>query len=460
MLEKLELYSNSNNVAYINGKSSITYKELWNKARKFARYLSVQGTNSVIVYGHKSENMIISFFACIIARRAYVPIDVSVPKERIDDIIKLSGATLFIKNESIFINGIDCISDIDIGCDREVELVSNNDIAYIIFTSGSTGIPKGVVITYDNLGNFIGWISNLYTLKNRDNVVVMNQAIYSFDLSVADIYYSLANGHTLVAVNKSVQENVNDLIEIMVREKINILVMTPTMVKFCLLSESFKSDVISSLDTIFFCGEILDIKTVMRLKDRFPDLNVINAYGPTEATCAVTGVLVTKEMLNEGVLPVGDMRYNATEVFIDSEEIVLSGPSVFKGYLGNGEETVNYHTGDIGYIKDNLIYCVGRSDNQIKYSGYRIELEDIESNMLTIEGVYECVVVAVRDRFDKIIAIKAYVILHSEISVLEIKDRLSLKLPSYMIPKTIVVMDEMPVNNNGKYDRKLLSIYE
>ena len=458
MLEKLMFHCNSDSVAYINGNDFITYKKLLEDSKRLACYISNQGDSPVIVYGHKSINMIISFLACLIAKRAYVPIDITMPVDRIKEIIRLTKSTLIIKNEDIAIHEIESIIDIDIEHDYQNVLDLNNNIAYIIFTSGSTGEPKGVPISYDNLNNFTCWISNLYTLKARKNITVMNQAVYSFDLSVADIYYSLANGHTLVGVNKWEQDDIDLLYNVMLNRKPNVLVMTPTFAKFCLLHSSFNEINMPFIDTIFFCGETLSVKIVSKLYERFPKLNIINAYGPTEATCAVTAILITKDMLSTEVLPVGNMFNNATNILIKDEEIVLNGASVFDGYLGdNNEKNQYYHTGDVGYIKNNFLYCLGRLDQQVKYSGYRIELLDIENNILKLKEVEECVVVAIRNGENVVIGLKAFVVSNTDCSVSDIKEKLSNYIPNYMIPKIIDIVDKIPVNNNGKYDRKLLS---
>jgi len=458
MLEKLRIHCNSESIAYINGDSFITYKKLWEEASKLAIYVSNQGTSPVIVYGHKSINMLVSFLACLIAKRPYVPIDITMPLDRLKEIIRLTKSTLIIKNESVAIHDIESIADLDIEHDYKSVKELNNDIAYIIFTSGSTGEPKGVPISYGNLNNFLCWISNLYTLRNRKNIIVMNQAVYSFDLSVADIYYSLANGHILVGVNKKEQDDIGLLYNVMVNRKPNVLVMTPTFAKFCLLNPDFNGENMQFIDTIFFCGERLSVNIVSKLYGRFTKLNIINAYGPTEATCAVTAVLINRDMLDDEVLPVGDMTNNATNILIKDEEIVLEGASVFKGYLGvSNEKKQYYHTGDIGYIKNNFLYCLGRIDQQVKYSGYRIELLDIENNILRLDEVEECVVVASLNSENIVIAIKAFVVLNTDCSVFSIKEKLGSYIPKYMIPKIIEIVDRIPVNNNGKYDRKLLS---
>ena len=164
---------------------------------------------------------------------------------------------------------------------------------------------------------------------------------------------------------------------------------------------------------------------------------------------------------NEIPLPVGDMKKTATNIEIIENEIVLKGKSVFGGYLGikggfYKENNQNcYKTGDIGYIKDEKLYCKGRIDTQIKYKGYRIELFDIEYNLTQIMGVKEAVVITKKDENGAIKTIKAFVL--ANIDEEQIKARLVQKIPAYMLPKTIKIMDKFPLNQNGKTDRKALS---
>jgi len=455
----------SNKIAYIINDESITYGELWSAASEKAALLNKQGNSPVIIYGHKDINMIISILACLIAKRAYVPIEEGTPITRIEQIIKATSSTLLIKNEDIEISDIEnCTLDELIKFKNENLKESENNIAYIIFTSGSTGEPKGVPISKANLENFINWISKLKPLSEYEDATVLNQASFSFDLSVADIYYSLCNGHTLVGLDKQSQENYNDIFKGIKNNKINIAVMTPTFIKLCLLNEEFNYKNYPFLKCIYFCGEQLEVKTVTKIFAVFPEIKIINAYGPTEATSAISASVITKEMLEYEILPVGDMDKLATEVIIEDEEIVIKGKSVFAGYLGGTqggyfkESATNcYRTGDIGYIENNKLYCKGRKDNQIKYKGYRIELNDIEMNMKKIEGVKEAIVVAKSDSNGIIKMIKSYVVLEKGYEEEFIRKELKKLLPSYMVPKVIKKLDKMPINKNGKIDRRSLS---
>ena len=228
------------------------------------------------------------------------------------------------------------------------------------------------------------------------------------------------------------------------------------------------------LKKILFCGEKLNKKTVLKLYERFPEIEIINSYGPTECTFAVTSISLNKQDLDE--ISIGVSK-DDVEVFIVDEnlnevateeigEILISGESVSSGYV---DETLNknrfiifnnkkaYLTGDLGYLKNNRIYCVGRKDKQIKYKGYRIELLEIENVLDNIDVIEKSIVIPFikNERVNKIIA---FVKLKENyiINETEVRKILENKLPEYMIP-IIKIIKEIPLNINGKIDeRKLL----
>ena len=222
------------------------------------------------------------------------------------------------------------------------------------------------------------------------------------------------------------------------------------------------------LKSFIFCGEKLDRSTAAKLRMRFPEAAVINTYGPTESTVAVTAVEITDDMIESGKeLPIGIAK-PGTRISLDPEnkEIIISGDTVSKGYFRDKEKSEavfaedeagerNYRTGDSGFFDGDMLYYTGRLDFQIKLHGYRIELGDIESNLMDIEGVERAVVLPTTKN-GKIRYLSAYIMAGREMEKNEIKKKLAEKLPEYMVPKRILFLDSMPLNNNGKVDRKAL----
>ena len=449
MIEKIEelAVKFKDRTAYSVGENKVSFGGLFERAQKIAKELGGKDKFPVAVVGGRSADTMAAILGCIIAGRAYVPIDISTPKERKNRIIKASNASIVLYCTD---------TGITFGkTENGVFSKSENETAYIIFTSGSTGEPKGVPISYENLDNFIRWITALEPMDGFEHEAVLNQAAFSFDLSTAAIFYSLFKGHNLVQI-----EDKNDfcgIFKTIKKNKTGVFVITPTFMRLCLLEKSFCEKEYPFLKCVYFCGEALQKSLVKAVFERFPNVRIINAYGPTEATSAVCAVEITKETIeHEDILPVGKIDSSATEIFIDDGEIVLKGKSVFSGYVGKKDERYfekGYRTGDIGYIRNGFLYCIGRNDSQIKFKGYRIELMEIEKTVLDIPGVEDCAVVAKKNPQGEVRMIKAFV--SGKIGEEEIRKNLSEKLPEYMIPK-ITVLEKLPVNENGKTDRKEL----
>lgn len=462
LLEKL--IANRHQVAYVASDKSITYDELTTLAVKYAQILNCQDDSPVIIYGHKSVDIVTAIVSCIIARRAYIPIEVGMPISRIEKIIEISGASLFIKTEPIdFKPSISCYALEELPQFKQGRTQqTTNDIAYIMFTTGTTGEPKGVPISYANLENFVKWISNLDPLVGYKQINVLNQVSFSFDVSCADLFYALFNGHTLYAITTPEIQDYQRMIKLFDRSQINLIVATPTFIKMCLLDHRFNAESLPSIHCIYLCGETLEIKTTKKLFKLFPNLKLLNAYGPTEATSAVSASLITSEMVEGELLPVGDINNLATGVEIEEQQIILYGPSVFSGYLQEikgghyTKDGVDYYaTGDIGYIKDNNLYCVGRINNQVKYMGYRIELLGVERLICDNPKVIDCAVIAKYNN-TTVKSIWAYVVLAKDSNIEQLKAELRQTIPSYMIPNRFIEVDELPVNKNFKIDRKAL----
>lgn len=502
VLEKINFFANSkkDSIAIFNDNcedKELTYKELDDFSDKLAYYLESSlksNKNPIVVYGHKNPYMIVCFLACVKSGRAYCPVDISVPDERVRDIIEETQSPVILSTENLNFeakNVIDLeeIKNIIKNSEGKIQKSSHvkpDETFYIIFTSGSTGKPKGVQITLDCLDNFLKWSSRFggENLENSKNVFI-NQAPFSFDLSVMDLYTSLFTGSKLWCLNKSVQTNYESLLDSLKKSNASVWVSTPSFANMCLASYEFNKNLLKNIKLFLFCGEALSNLTAKKLVERFPESKIINTYGPTESTVAITEIMVNEEVLEKyNPLPIGKPK-NGTFVFIiDSEgnilpegekgEILIVGDSVSIGYFNrpdvnkksfglkevNGKTYRSYKTGDEGYIKDgNLFYC-GRIDLQVKLHGYRIELEDIESNLLKLSKIKNTVVLPILKN-GTVENIAAFIVPNFEIdsklkAQSEIKKDLSKFLPSYMIPKKIIFKDILPMTNNGKVNRKKL----
>ena len=515
--ELLKKYADSNLIAHQYRESVMTYKELDQKSDALATYIIErfgEDKMPIVVFGHKEHNMLICFFACIKAGHGYIPIDSSTPSERTRDIVGISGTKMILNvgDNNAILGDVDNLNADDIErtildhsgmCPNDKYRTQNEDIHYIIYTSGSTGKPKGVKITSNCLGSFVNWAAGFWNFFDGKHYIFMNQAPFSFDLSVMDLYLSLFTGSTLYSLDKEMVSNLKQLFGYFRNSDVNIWVSTPSFAELCLADSSFTKELLPNLSLMLFCGETLTNNCVKKIYDRFSKVKVINTYGPTEATVAISAVevddclcqsknplpvgyvkddckiFIVEEILQEvkkniNFLKFGDKRY---EILPEGEkgEIVIFGDSVSPGYLNdedatkrvflsiweNNKEARYYRTGDEGYIQDGLLYYSGRIDFQVKLNGFRVELEDIENNLMDIDFIESAVVLPVM-KDDKPYYLAAVVTLNKIFSEKEfavgllIKDKLKTLLPTYMIPRKIIIKENLPMTLNGKVNRKLL----
>lgn len=453
----------------------------------------------IIVYGNKNPYMLVIFLACAKTAHPYCPIDTSVPQQRALDIIEtikpqIVFATEPLQNDFLQIVPLEEIVQICNGQkDKEIApVIQGEDIFYILFTSGSTGKPKGVEITADCIDRFLQWSESMVQPYQGDNFIFLNQSPFSFDLSVMDVYTSLYTGGTLYIIDDAIQDKFKRVLQAMERSGAVVWVSTPSLADMCLMSKKFSQDLLPRLKMFFFCGEVLSNATAMRLMERFPDADIINAYGPTEATVAVTSQLITKKLVeNENALPVGKPKPNCNiEIWRadgtladmnETGEIVIKSDTVGRGYfrqpeltekafvpyLWNQAQRYAYRTGDQGYLDgDGVLHFGGRSDMQLQLHGYRIELSDIEQNLLCLGMISGAVVIPQLDDHNKLRRLAAFVVIMPDIAEKNdeqkirqmIKSALRQRLPEYMIPSKIICLSELPRNKNGKIDRKKLQV--
>ena len=473
-----------------------TYRDLKENSDSLAAYidlLKLEEKSPVLVFGGQEYEMLATFVALTKSGHAYIPVDQHSALERIEAILEVAKPSLIIAVDdfpievSVPVIKLEQLKDI-FTQKSDYELthsVKGDDNYYIIFTSGTTGKPKGVQISHDNLLSFTNWMISDKEFSVPQRPQMLAQPPYSFDLSVMYWAPTLALGGTLYALPKDLTTDFKRLFETINQLPIGVWTSTPSFVDMAMLSNDFNQETLPNLTHFYFDGEELTVKTAQKLRSRFPKARIVNAYGPTEATVALSAVAITDEMLETCKrLPIGYTKADSPTFVIDENgravpngtqgEIIVSGPAVSKGYLNNPERTKAaffefeglpaYHTGDLGVMTDQgLLLYGGRMDFQIKFNGYRIELEEVSQNLNKSDYIKSAVAVPRYNKDHKVQNLLAYVVLKEGVAeqferqldiTKAIKEDLKDIMMDYMMPSKFIYRESLPLTPNGKIDIK------
>lgn len=473
-----QVEKNPDNIALVFEDEQITYKELNEKANRLAHYLSevknIKAGRNIAVYMKRNSNLIYTLIAIHKCGCSYIPIDPNYPNERVNYVLSNSDADIVITNlESNFEMSVDSINvnDIDLSEMDSSNLNIHSDkesLAYIIYTSGSTGNPKGVMITNQNLTNFIFGINKEIKLSNNDTMVSITTI--SFDIFGLEIWLTLSNGAKLVLANELQQIDSKSLNNLCVKNNVNFIQTTPT--KLRMLTNIESSEYIKNMKIILLGGESLLDEYISKLK-LITDAQIINVYGPTETTIWSTLKNITKT----NKIVAGKPIQNTKTFIIDNKkrllpigtigQLVISGDSVAKGYYNNNKlsdemfiylnytDSKSYLTGDLASVGFNGdIKILGRTDFQVKINGQRIELEEIEKNIVKYEGINNAVVIVKNNT--NLICFYELENKNKPINESILKDYLYSLMPVYMVPSRFEKIDSFPLTPNEKIDRKKL----
>ena len=475
-----------NNVAVVFGMQKLTYKELNEKANSLAYYLRKNGieTNDLVgIMVNRSLEMIIGMLAVLKAGGAYIPIDPTYPKDRIEYMLKNSNSKLLLTQEHLhdITDFKNCVY-IDLSNDSIYSLPNDNlnhtntpeDLAYVIYTSGSTGLPKGVMLKQRNIVNFVYAIMKDFGFTYKDTIVSITT--FSFDIFVLESLLPILNGLKTVITSEEEQTDIKMFNELCKKNNVTIFQTTPSRLQAMLAKEN-SFDFIKKLKYILIGGEPFPPALLKQLQES-SKARIYNMYGPTET--AVWSSL--KDLTNADKINIGKAISNTQLYILDKfnnplpvgvpGELFIAGDGVCKGYYNNLELTqkvflnnpfvpneLMYKTGDLCMLLPNgEVEYLERVDNQIKIRGLRIELGEIESKILDYNGIEKvCVIKQTINNRD---FISAYFTASKRINPSSLKKYLSNYLPKYMIPSYFTVLEKFPYTPNGKIDKKALKLPE
>ncbi len=483
----IELSIEENKSAIVASNRSLTWKEFHSEVQQFIAFFEENNFRNsakpILLFGHKEAEMLIAMYACMCMNITYIPADVIYPKERIEKVTQIAEIEIIVNctniplafeniTELTFTNTQLSKVNFPVNISKLAEPVSD-PLIYILFTSGSTGEPKGVQISSEAIASFSRWMSADFGFTSTD--IFFNTAVFSFDLSVFEIISFASLGATIVLNDKKTCENQEHLLNRLVETKASVWVSTPSFA--FIFSRIMEDNRFQHLNYFLFCGEMLAHSLATTIKTKLPIVVLYNTYGPTEATVATTLVEITQDILQKyNPLPVGFPKREST-IDIDKEtesseygEIIIVGAHVSMGYFKREElntekffikeEKRAFRTGDLGFFKDGMLFCSGRNDDQIKWNGFRIELNEITNSLLKLPNIKEAVTVALK-RNNEVKKLVSFVILEEQkdkVSLnIELKAALAETLPYYMIPGDIDAVIEFPYNQNFKIDKNALT---
>lgn len=476
------------NTALKLGKCSLSYGQLNRRANFLANHLESIGVTKgdvVALAMPPSFEMIVSMLAVLKSGAAYLPVDENNPgvyiltclgQAKVDFLISSTkhtkelcvGGRVNVKTEEI---PLFCSES-----DTSPNIRTNpNDKAYVMFTSGSSGGPKGVVVPHRAVNRLVV-SSNFIDINCSDSILFFSPA--SFDASTFEIWGALLNGATLAIYSGSIFDPNLFKKEIC---QYNITILWLTAALFHLIADRYMT-AISSIAVLLAGGDILIPRYVNRVLDEIPNITIINGYGPTENTTFTCCHRMSCVNRPSSIVPIG-RPIRGTQVHVldenlrpvlegESGELYASGLGVALGYLTNEKydnsffrnndisDGLVYRTGDLVRTNSNgELEFVGRKDFQVKIRGYRVSLEEIESHIANLNLVREVAAfLKFNDLGEQLLV--AYVEEENggELNSAKMKTELSLSVPRHMVPDRIVIGTNLPINKNGKLDRRKIEL--
>lgn len=487
--EQAQLHPDTIAVVYHHDK--LSYCELKKQVDSFSAYLisiGVKKGDIVCTLLPRSTSLIVSMLSIMKCGAIYLPISTTFPIDRIAYITDNSKAKFVITDSHLYIENLKRedfdLKFIDIDLVNYSNLKFTHDIAYdpsdviyTIYTSGSTGTPKGVQIMNRNLNNFIHSFQELFKNSVTCDDICLATTSISFDVSIWEFFFTLLNGATLYLYEKESIEDIFDYCNCIIQNQITMAYLPPNILTevYSVLAENKAV----KLEKILLGVEPIKSGIVQKFFELNPHMKIVNGYGPTETTICTTAFPVKKSnVLKYNIIPIGQPLHNLHAFVLDADlnplpvgipgQLYICGDNVGKGYLNNEDLTnqkyipcpfiqgaIMYNTGDIvKWLPDGNLMFVGRNDGQIKIKGHRIELNEINSAILSYPTITKSVVLVKEENGNQFLV--AYFTANKKVVLNDLRSFLTLKLPFYNIPNFLVQLDKFVLTANGKIDSNYL----
>ncbi|MFD3704298.1 amino acid adenylation domain-containing protein [Nocardia sp. NPDC058658] len=473
-------------VALVADDARLTYAEFDARVNRLARYLIAAGVGPetrVALAMRRSIDLVVAMYAVSTAGGAYVPIDPDQPAARTEYILDTAAPLLVLATADVDVAATIPVLPVDrldltqhspapiTDRDRRTPLRPANT-AYVIFTSGSTGRPKGVAVSHAAIVNQMRWRAHEFELTATDSTILKTPA--TFDVSVWEFWSPAISGGRLVIAAPDGHRDPAYLTDLMRREEVTTLHVVPSMLDALLIEE-----LPSSLRRVLAIGEALPVALARRFEAAAPNTPLFNVYGPTEAAVSITNHRVSPT--DTTTVPIGAPVWNSQVYVLDARlrpvpagvpgELYLAGSQLATGYLARPELTADrfvanpfdpgtrmYRTGDLAvWNGDGELEYRGRTDFQLKIRGHRIELEEIDAVLASHPDVGFAVTVGRENQAGATVLVAYLVAEHGhQVSVDKVGHLAAQALPAYMVPTTMMVLDEIPLTSSGKLDRAAL----
>ena len=498
-------------IAVVEGDRAVTYAELDERSSRLAALLVAAGVrrgDRVGIHAEKSVDTVVAVYGAMKAGAAYVPLDPAAPAARIGYIaadcgirVLASPATLAATWGPLVDAGapLDRVVALDARADAAAELAVpkdvvmhtgdeladhdpqvvrsiDDDLAYILYTSGSTGAPKGVMVSHRNAMAFASWAADEFEVRSSDRVAQIAPLV--FDLSTFDLFASASAGASVHLVTRTMTVFPTQLRSFIEGHAISIIYAVPSLLTMLVEQGKLIAGGLPSLRLVLFAGEVFPTRHLARLMRLVPAAEYANLYGPTETNVCTFHRVTQIPADDDPPTSIGRAISNDEAIVVSDGgaivapgevgELYIRGATVMQGYWGDPERTARtlrpppgvtgarepaYRTGDLVREEaDGTLTFLGRRDNQIKRRGYRIELGDIEAALLQHPDVVECAVTT-RPDDDAGAELVAHVVVRSALGAKELLRFCADRIPHYMLPDEVALLDALPKTATGKIDR-------